>query len=404
MKKTVPERTIAYITHVNARDRTIFSGTPWYVSYYLDTYCGNIIYIDNLIPDWMTPAYLLKNFFKNRAFLLVAALLRSKLLALSGKRFDWRMSLLAARYCAGQIERRLRQTPCDFIWVEKSCVSLRYLETDIPIIYESDATFRAMVEYYPWFSNLSKSALQNGDEIERTALEKAIAVVLTADWAKQSAVNDYNINPAKIHVLPSPPNWDILPDKDRVMRKKNAGMCTLLFVGVDWQRKGGDIATTAVETMIQVGIPSRLTVCGCIPPHTAVEKPFVEAVGFLDKNNEKDRIRWEELFLAAHFFILPTRAECMGISFSEAMAFGLPLLATDAGGVATVVKHDINGILFDYNEDPEIMGRKIADLWNDKKKYEKMRIGSRRFFDEHICGDAWAASVNHIIEKISESS
>ena len=399
--RTRPDITIAYITHVNAQDRTIFSGTPYYVSYYLDTWCGNVKYIDNLIPDRMTPGYLLKNFFGNRALLLMFEIFKSKLLALFGKQADWRMSRIAARHCARQIKPRLDAIKCDLIWVEKSCVSLRYLATDIPIIYESDATFQAMVGYYPWFSNLTKNALLVGNEIERSALQKAAAVALTADWAKESAINDYGIEPDKIHILPSPPNWDKQPDRKSVLKEKPSDVCNFLFVGVDWLRKGGDIAFTAVEHLNRTGVNAKLTVCGCTPPENIAAKSFVDVIGYLDKNNKNDLVEWERLFHEANFFFLPTRAECMGISFSEAMAFGLPLLATDTGGVSTVVKHELNGLLFSYDENPETMAHRIADLWNDRKKYRSMRIESRRFFDEHISGEAWAKVVNGIISKIT---
>lgn len=400
MTSTKPDITIAYITHVNARDRTIFSGTPYYVSFYLNTSCGNVIYIDNLIPDRISPGYLLRNIFRNSAFLILFEIIKSKLLARFGKQSDWRNSRNAAHYCARQIKPRLAAINCDLIWVEKSCVSLRYLETDIPIIYESDATFQAMVGYYPWFSNLSKTALRVGNEIEQTALRKAAAVVLTADWAKESAVNDYGISSDKIHVLPSPPNWDEQPDRDSVLMEKASDICNFLFVGVDWERKGGDIATATVKHLNHIGIKAKLTICGCTPPDDTAAERFVEVIGFLDKNNKKDRTIWERLFHEAHFFILPTRAECMGISFSEAMAFGLPLIATDTGGVSTVVKHELNGLLFPYNENPESIAERIALLWHDRDRYETMRKDSRVFFDEHISGASWSKAVNKIIKGI----
>jgi glycosyltransferase involved in cell wall biosynthesis len=401
MTTSKPNLTIAYITHVNSEDRTVFSGTPYYISWYLETYCGSIVRIDNLIPDRMTMVYLLRNLFGNRAFLLLFDIIKSRLLTLTGKQADWRMSANAARYCARQIRQRLNAIKCDLIWVEKSCVSLRYLDTSIPIIYESDATFQAMVGYYPWFSNLSHGALLNGNEIEWHALRKSTVVVLTSDWAKKSAVKDYGIESEKIHVLPSPPNWDEQPDKESVLKEKPSTICNFLFIGVDWQRKGGDIASTVVGLLIRRGIEAKLTICGCTPPGEVTAKPFVKVVGYLDKNSRKDRLVWECLFNEAHFLILPTRAESMGISFSEAMAFGLPLIATDTGGVSTVVKHEQNGLLFSCDESPETMAERIANLWSDKKRYLTMRSGSRRFFDEHISADVWATKVNGIIARIT---
>jgi glycosyltransferase involved in cell wall biosynthesis len=120
----------------------------------------------------------------------------------------------------------------------------------------------------------------------------------------------------------------------------------------------------------------------------------------LDKNSKNGRTTLVHLYMRAHFFILPTRAECMGISLSEAAAFGLPLIATDTGGVSTIVKNGKNGILLGYNDSPVFIAMKIYELWKNKEKYRAMCMESRNYYDEKICADVWATSVNAIIEEL----
>ena len=43
------------------------------------------------------------------------------------------------------------------------------------------------------------------------------------------------------------------------------------------------------------------------------------------------------MYKKAHFFIMPTKAECVGMSFIEAMSFALPIIGTDVGGVPEAV-------------------------------------------------------------------
>jgi len=397
MANALKRKKIAFLTDADASNRRLHSGTPYYVSFLLNEHCGDVTFIDNLIQSQITIWFILKNWFAKRSYLLLAEYLKSKLWRCVGRRYDWRMSLNASIYCASKVEPKLRKTRYDLIWVEKSCTALANLRTDIPVVYESDATFRAMVDYYPWFTGLSKSALRHGDELERRALQKADIVILTAEWAKISAVRDYGIDATKIHVIPSPPNWDRVPQRETVLREKSSSACTLLFIGVDWQRKGGDIAVAVVEELNRLGTRSRLLICGCTPPKRYKGNPHLEVIGYLDKNAQSDRTAWERLFLKSHFFILPTRAECMGISFSEAAAFGLPLVATDTGGVSTVVKHGRNGFLFGQDESPSSIAIAIKELWDDKKRYLLMRRESRRFYDETLSAESWAASVNKIL-------
>lgn len=391
---------IALITHTDAGDRRTLSGTPYQIYYLLNRYCGQVTCIDNLIPGSMTLRYTIANWFRLRAYLLFFEYLKGQFWRILGKRYDWRVSRGAARFCARQIEQRLGNEHYDLIWVEKSSISMPLVKTDIPVIHESDATFHALIDYYPWFTGLSWSALRNGEWLERTSLHKAAAVVLTADWAKNSAISDYGIDPDKITVLPSPPNCDHVPGRDTVLMEKQTAMCNLLFIGVDWERKGGDIAVEVVEALNRLGIPSRLHVCGCRPPVKHENNPYLQTIGFLDKNLHNDMKQWERLFLDAHFFILPTRAECMGISFSEAAGFGLPIIATDTGGVSTVVKHKKNGLLFRIDESPSAIAENIRDLWIDRKRYRAMQVESRRFFDEEISGEVWIATVRRIIAQL----
>jgi glycosyltransferase involved in cell wall biosynthesis len=401
---TSPSLKIALIAHIDAGDRRTLSGTPYQISLLLNRHLGEVTRIDNLIPANMTLQYIAANWFSRKAWLLLAEYLKTLFWRLLKKRYDWRISLNASRYCAHQIDKRLSEDRFDLIWVEKSSIAMPFVSTDVPIIYESDATFHALLDYYPWFTGLSKSAIRNGEALERMSLHKAAAIVHTADWAKRSAIEDYGIAPERVTVLPSPPNCDNVPPREIVLREKRTDECNLLFVGVDWERKGGDIAVAATDELARRGIPAKLHICGCQPPHRYDGNPRIRVVGFLDKNNRADLARWEELFLGAHFFILPTRAECMGISFSEAAGFGLPIIATDTGGVPTVVRHGRNGLLFGLNESPVTIASGIAGLWNDKTRYLAMRAESRRFFDEEISEEVWIATVKDITRRLLSST
>ena len=215
-----------------------------------------------------------------------------------------------------------------------------HLATDIPVVYLSDATVRLMLDYYPEFTGLSKRAIRTADALEQAAIARAALLVYPTRWAADSAVNDYGADPGKILVAPLGANF--LEDEidrgeiDRAGPPPDDGVCRLLFVGADWQRKGGAIALDTVRHLQALGVPCRLTVVGTHPPGR-VDLPGVEFVGYLDKSRPEDRARLNTLYREAHFFVLPTRNECYGIVFCEAAAYGLPVLATRTGGVPDVV-------------------------------------------------------------------
>lgn len=76
-----------------------------------------------------------------------------------------------------------------------------------------------------------------------------------------------------------------------------------------------------------------------------------------------------ELYKRAKIFALHTQEESQGIVFAEAMAVGLPIVATDVGGVPYVVKHGETGLLAEY-EDIEAFARNMYMLLLDDDMYD----------------------------------
>ena len=65
-----------------------------------------------------------------------------------------------------------------------------------------------------------------------------------------------------------------------------------------------------------------------------------DRVRFLGRRSDIDR-----LLNAADFFVLPSDIEGLPLSILEAMAHGLPIVASNVGGVPEIIQHDINGLL-----------------------------------------------------------
>ena len=97
------------------------------------------------------------------------------------------------------------------MFVSASSQMIAYLETDIPIIYMTDATFQQLQGYYPAFSNLADYNIRQGIELDKKAFQKAAHCMLASEWNKNSAINDYGIDPEKISVVPCGANLDKIP-------------------------------------------------------------------------------------------------------------------------------------------------------------------------------------------------
>ena len=111
------------------------------------------------------------------------------------------------------------------------------------------------------------------------------------------------------------------------------------------------------------------------------QKPDLVIKPFLNMGQEADRKCLHELFSTSDFFILPSRAECAGIVFCEANAFGLPVLTTDVGGISSIVRHGVNGYMLPTSASGEDFAKEIKRLLDDPVCYQRLRQQSRAEYE-----------------------
>jgi glycosyltransferase involved in cell wall biosynthesis len=91
----------------------------------------------------------------------------------------------------------------------------------------------------------------------------------------------------------------------------------------------------------------------------------------------------------ADIFILPSLWEGMPISLIEAMATGLPVVATGVGGVPDMIEHEVSGLIVDINE--ELIAASLINLIENehlRKNYGLLaRQEADRFSDAKMAGD-----------------
>lgn len=75
------------------------------------------------------------------------------------------------------------------------------------------------------------------------------------------------------------------------------------------------------------------------------------------------------LFHNSETFILHSEEESQGIVFCEAMAAGMPIVATNSGGIPWIIKNGINGLLSDYGDIDTFADNLISLLKNDALRH-----------------------------------
>ncbi|MDQ4040195.1 MAG: glycosyltransferase [Actinomycetota bacterium] len=126
------------------------------------------------------------------------------------------------------------------------------------------------------------------------------------------------------------------------------------------------------------------------------DRPAVEAelrAGGLDDVVELvgERADVPERLAGAAVFVLSSRSECMPISVLEAMAAGLPVVASAVGGLPEMVVDGETGVLVPPG-DPEALGRALARLVADPQERRRMGAAGRRRVEEHFDLPAFQAA------------
>jgi glycosyltransferase involved in cell wall biosynthesis len=321
---------------------------------------------------------------------------------IEGKRYVRDSDLNILKQFAYQANKRLKYSDSDFIFSPVT-YTLPYLECKQPLFFWADSNFAGMIDYYPTYSNLCEASIKNGLAMEQIALNKCRLAFFASDWAAQNAVTYYHIDEAKVKVVPYGANIDsrrTYAEIKTIVDNRSTHFCKLLFLGVNWQRKGGDIALAVSKELNQSGLRTELTIVGCQPPDDIDLPEYVNCLGFISKVTDEGQQKINQLLAESHFLIVPSRAECYGIVFCEANSFGTPCLAAKTGGVTTIIRDELNGKTFDLNANISEYCDYILDKFENYLQYKKLALSA---FEEYQSRLSWKVGIKAVGKLIAEA-
>lgn len=310
------------------------------------------------------------------------------------KGYNHKNSILLSFIHSKYIQYKLGNKKYDYIFAPAASTEVAYLHTNIPIIYCSDSSFGQLNEYYDTYSNLFKFSIKESNFIEQKAILKASFLTYPSEWASNYVEKNYKTNCVPI-TIPFGANIEI--EKKQITPKKidKNKPINILFLGVDWHRKGGEIVHETFLKLLETGYNVNLIVCGCIPP---IKHSKIEVIPFLDKNKQKDLSIFLELLNKTHLLFLPSKAECFGIVFCEASAFGIPSITRNTGGISNAVYNGVNGYCLDENAKADDYFNEIQKLIENESEFEKLSLSSRRLYEDKLNWDKWASSVLELLK------
>jgi len=312
------------------------------------------------------------------------------------------------RYHLGPVGHRLRSA--------KASIAASRLGSAAQCILQIGATFQPpQHESLPYFlfcdSNIqtsvegaaygvSDSAWLQPSEFDRirrqeAAIYRGAAGVLTiSEYLRRSFINDFGLPSDRVHAVGAGANLDVthIPVPRSGPR---TGVPTVLFVGKQFERKGGATLLEAFHR-VRSRIPeARLVIVG--PPTSPSSESGVEWLGNLDKNNPAERATLLHSYLDADVFCLPSLFEPFGIVILEAMLFGLPCVGTAAWAIPEMIVAGETGYTVP-RADAGALADRLTELLTNRELGYRMGIAGRKRALDWYSWDAVAARMAASIE------
>ncbi|MFD7709742.1 glycosyltransferase family 4 protein [Streptomyces sp. NPDC059786] len=236
------------------------------------------------------------------------------------------------------------------------------------------------------------------DARERATLRAVPAVVATSEWAVRRLVAHHGLAPERVHV--AVPGADIAP-----LAPGTDGVSRLLCVASVTPRKGQHRLVEALATVTD--LPWSCVLVGGLghdPEYVAELRELIDEFGLGDRLHLAGPQAGAELdasYAAADLMVLTSYAETYGMAVTEALARGIPVLATDVGGLPEAVGRapdgGVPGILVPP-ENPAALAAELRGWFGEADVRRRLKAAARA---RRAALDGWAATARTLATVLS---
>ena len=262
------------------------------------------------------------------------------------------------------------------------------VNTQLPLVTFQDLTVplgrrqgrrHSGLKYKGGYEGLPRSVIDPWVQRQGQACRRARGCCVASRWAGESVHSDYGIERDKIHTVGIGANLKPRPS----LRKQE--IPRFLWVGKDWERKGGPAVLRAFAALREEIPSARLDIAG---GHPRVSAPGVVTHGTFSLGDSEGRARAISLFETATVFVMPSRFEPYGIVHVEAGSAGVPSIGTTRGGACDSVGP--GGLLVDPGDEVGLVAamRRLSDP-------ETARVFGERAL-EHSKKNSWEAVADRV--------
>ncbi len=191
---------------------------------------------------------------------------------------------------------------------------------------------------------------------------EASQVILCSTYMKREVAELFSLSPDKLHVIANGVDPELLRAKE-AFETNDGGEQIVLFVGRLVREKGVQTLIAAAPLIVAACPEARIAILGKGPEleglqRLTAESGLAETVRFYGFVSDEDR---NALLHQASAAVFPSLYEPFGIVALEAMAAGTPVVVSDVGGLADVVRHGETGLKM-IPDDPQSLAAQVIRL------------------------------------------
>mgnify|MGYP006290158373 CR=1 FL=1 len=173
----------------------------------------------------------------------------------------------------------------------------------------------------------------------------------------------------------------------------------VLLLGYPWYLKGVDILIKAFKKVVCYFPNLKLKIVGWCPEG----REYFEKLSYGFSNIELCHpVPYQEvipLMANCSLYVLASRTEAMGRVLLEAMACQKPIIASDVGGVRSVIRDGFNGLLFEA-ENVEDLAEKMWRVLTDKSLAERLSLNGYKYVQERFSEECYIEHYKRMIEDV----
>jgi N-acetyl-alpha-D-glucosaminyl L-malate synthase BshA len=246
----------------------------------------------------------------------------------------------------------------------------RQIAGDFRLVTTNHGTDTTLVGTDPSYLPVTRHAMLGSDQL-----------TTPSQWLKEQTAERFDLPADRIEVVPNFVDTDALvPGDDRGALSRffpDLGVDEPVVVHVSNLRpvkRVGDVV--AVFAAAARGRPGRLLVVGDGPDRASAEAA-VAAAGLGDRVVFAGNLsELPALLRACSVFLLPSQTESFGLAAAEALACGVPVVASRVGGLPEVVRHGVTGFLEPLG-DVGAMASRVGQLLDDGPLRRRMGEAAR---------------------------